>query len=189
MKKTISLVLAIAMFICGSISAFATDTTQAKDVFRLKGIVQRISAETGTPMEMVSSRVSSDENFTVYTTLVEPKAKASGTYDGAMSVQSWYSNRDGKYLGDVLIFADFEYTGTSAKITDHNYQSGNLRAGCSYKVSTQGWGNTTDSVEEAYYKIIYTFTYNGVTSPKTNMKISCSKNGDLTDTNDMIYLD
>jgi len=189
MKKLICMILAIAMFICGSIPAFATNTMATSDNVRFAAAVQRISEQTGVPMKMVSGSVSETEDFIVYTTVVKPAVETRGLIDDGRAFQSWFDKKSDQFLGDIFVFGDFEYTGTSAKILNYSHEYQNKHEKCSYKVSTQGWGNTVGSVEKAYYRITYTFTYNGNTSPKTTLEVNCSKTGEIGGTGRIVYLE
>jgi len=175
MKKLISLALAIAMLMCGTVSAFANDYQAYTEAAFLQQSAERLSEEMGMPVRVVDYQTEETDDFEIYTMLVEPEAASrSGNTTCGTTVHSWKDKKTGTFLGEVCATAYFEYNSSSAIVTDH-FPLSDLDSDCSYIITSESWKNSS-AFNKAYYKFTYTFHHDG-RSAKTTIEVNCSNDG------------
>ena len=183
MKKTICMVLALVMMMCGTITAFANDYSTYAEAAFVNNAAERFSERTGVSVNVTDYQIEEDDNFKTYSIFVQPIESArSGNVVIGYGLTVWQDKESGDDIGDIYATAHFECNSSSAIVLEYYPQAGNMHPNASYTIKSQKYANST-AFTKAYYKFSYTFKYFNKGKDAT-IEVNCTKNGIIGGTSD-----
>ena len=187
MKKLVSFALAIAMLICGTVSAFASDYSTYAEVAFVNDTAERFSETIGVPVNVTDYQIVEDDDFKIYSVLVQPVESArSGNTVVGYGLHTWKDKDTDTVIGEIYATAHFEYNGSSATVVKYYPQAGSMNENSSYVIKSESHKNST-AFTKAYYKFTYSFKYFN-TSKTATVEVNCTKDGVLSENYDFKYI-